>query len=283
MGFPALLTFRRKPCYGLLSPLKVHRPLPGLNPQILGTVANTITSLGWLGMAKLLVWNGISNCEIDLTHTHRGFWLDHLVQTSRSENLFGSFGIFQFCLKMTFKRIVVKLPFVADIKSSPFGLGTVACECDSSLPVRRKSSLRSVPWRSSYNSRIWKWLAYHIHHFAETVFFTPPYEYDVCLEDTVHEIKSDDSRFSYFSLHFSEFSLLPFIFYFLSRLWQNRTEREIRKIFPVFFRTDEWKADPSYEHTLIIMGWSAESLSVFINFRVSHFGTVKLIHTWSVK
>jgi hypothetical protein len=99
--------------------------------------------------------------------------------------------------------------------------------------------------------------------FCRDSFFTPPYEYDVFLEDTVHEIKSDDSRFSYFSLHFSEFSLLPFIFYFLSRLWQNRTEREIRETFPAFFRTDEWKADPSYEHThtLIIMGWSSESLS----------------------
>jgi hypothetical protein len=34
--------FRRKSCYGFLSPLKIHRPPPGLNPRTLGPVASTL-------------------------------------------------------------------------------------------------------------------------------------------------------------------------------------------------------------------------------------------------
>jgi hypothetical protein len=37
----ALLPLRRKLCYGFLSPLKIHWPRPGLNPQTLGPVAST--------------------------------------------------------------------------------------------------------------------------------------------------------------------------------------------------------------------------------------------------
>jgi hypothetical protein len=32
---------RRKLCYGHLSPLKIHRPRPGLNPRYLGPMAST--------------------------------------------------------------------------------------------------------------------------------------------------------------------------------------------------------------------------------------------------
>jgi hypothetical protein len=41
MGKTALL-LRRKPCYRYLSPLKVQRPQPGLNPRILGPTASTL-------------------------------------------------------------------------------------------------------------------------------------------------------------------------------------------------------------------------------------------------
>jgi hypothetical protein len=41
MGPTALLPLRRKWCYGFLSPLKIHRPRPGLNPRTLGPVAST--------------------------------------------------------------------------------------------------------------------------------------------------------------------------------------------------------------------------------------------------
>jgi hypothetical protein len=40
----ALLPLRKESCYGLLSPLKIHRPRPGLNPQILGPMASPITT-----------------------------------------------------------------------------------------------------------------------------------------------------------------------------------------------------------------------------------------------
>jgi hypothetical protein len=42
MGPTALLPLRRKLCYGFLSPLKIHRPRPGFNPQTLGPVASTL-------------------------------------------------------------------------------------------------------------------------------------------------------------------------------------------------------------------------------------------------
>jgi hypothetical protein len=44
MGMTALLLLRRKPCYGSLSPLNIHRPRPCLNPQTLATMAKTITN-----------------------------------------------------------------------------------------------------------------------------------------------------------------------------------------------------------------------------------------------
>jgi hypothetical protein len=40
----ALLLLRRKPCYGSLSSLKIHRPRPCLNPQTLAPMAKTITN-----------------------------------------------------------------------------------------------------------------------------------------------------------------------------------------------------------------------------------------------
>jgi hypothetical protein len=39
---PTTLLTRRKSCYGFLSPLKIHRPRPGLNPRTLGPVASTL-------------------------------------------------------------------------------------------------------------------------------------------------------------------------------------------------------------------------------------------------
>jgi hypothetical protein len=41
MGQTNLLPLRRKSCYGFLSPLKIHRPLPGLNPRTSGKHATT--------------------------------------------------------------------------------------------------------------------------------------------------------------------------------------------------------------------------------------------------
>jgi hypothetical protein len=38
MGPTALLPFRRKACCGFLSPLKIHRPRPGLNPRSLRVI-----------------------------------------------------------------------------------------------------------------------------------------------------------------------------------------------------------------------------------------------------
>jgi hypothetical protein len=43
MGPTALLTITTKLCYGFLSPLKIHRPQPGLNPRILGLMTSTTT------------------------------------------------------------------------------------------------------------------------------------------------------------------------------------------------------------------------------------------------
>jgi hypothetical protein len=40
MGPTALLSFRRKKCYGFLSSLKIYRPRPGLNPQAFGKNGN---------------------------------------------------------------------------------------------------------------------------------------------------------------------------------------------------------------------------------------------------
>jgi hypothetical protein len=39
-----LLSFRRKSCYGFLSPSKIHCPRPDLNPRTLGLMASTITT-----------------------------------------------------------------------------------------------------------------------------------------------------------------------------------------------------------------------------------------------
>jgi hypothetical protein len=43
MGPTALFPLRRKSCDGFLSPLKIHRSRPGLNPRTLGPMASTIT------------------------------------------------------------------------------------------------------------------------------------------------------------------------------------------------------------------------------------------------
>jgi hypothetical protein len=40
----ALLSLRRKSCYGFLSPLKVHHPRHGLNSRTLGRMANTVST-----------------------------------------------------------------------------------------------------------------------------------------------------------------------------------------------------------------------------------------------
>jgi hypothetical protein len=42
MGPTALLLLRRKSCYGYLSPLKIHRPRPGLIRRTLGRMASTL-------------------------------------------------------------------------------------------------------------------------------------------------------------------------------------------------------------------------------------------------
>jgi hypothetical protein len=42
MGLTALFPLRRKSWYGFLSPLKIHRSRPGLNPRTLGPVASTL-------------------------------------------------------------------------------------------------------------------------------------------------------------------------------------------------------------------------------------------------
>jgi hypothetical protein len=44
MGPTALLPLRRKSRYGFVSPLKIHRPRPGMNPRTLGTMASTINT-----------------------------------------------------------------------------------------------------------------------------------------------------------------------------------------------------------------------------------------------
>jgi hypothetical protein len=44
MGPTSLLPLRRKSCYGFLSPLKIHRPRPGLNPRTLAPVVSTLTT-----------------------------------------------------------------------------------------------------------------------------------------------------------------------------------------------------------------------------------------------
>jgi hypothetical protein len=44
MGPTALFLLQRKSCYGFLSPLKIHRPRPGINPRTLGPMASTITT-----------------------------------------------------------------------------------------------------------------------------------------------------------------------------------------------------------------------------------------------
>jgi hypothetical protein len=40
----ALLSLRRKSCYGFLSPFKVHHPRHGLNPRTLGRMASTVST-----------------------------------------------------------------------------------------------------------------------------------------------------------------------------------------------------------------------------------------------
>jgi hypothetical protein len=44
VGPTALLPLRRNSCYGYLSPLKIHRPRPGLNPRTSSPIASTITT-----------------------------------------------------------------------------------------------------------------------------------------------------------------------------------------------------------------------------------------------
>jgi hypothetical protein len=43
-GPTALLPLRRKACYGVLSPLKIHRHRPGLNSRTSGSVASSLTT-----------------------------------------------------------------------------------------------------------------------------------------------------------------------------------------------------------------------------------------------
>jgi hypothetical protein len=45
VGPTALLPLRRQSYYGFLSPLEIHRPLPGLNPRNWGRIASTITTI----------------------------------------------------------------------------------------------------------------------------------------------------------------------------------------------------------------------------------------------
>jgi hypothetical protein len=108
---------------------------------------------------------------------------------------------------------------------------------------------------------------------CEDNFFSPSTRMLYVPEDIVHEIKSRDSRFShFFSLRFTKFSPLPYIFHF-SPSYDKIAPREweSRKIFPVSLRTDKWGSDPSCEHTLIIIESSAESCSGF-DFRKARFG-----------
>jgi hypothetical protein len=42
MGPTALLPLQRKSCYGFFSPLRIHRPRPGLSPRTLDPVASTL-------------------------------------------------------------------------------------------------------------------------------------------------------------------------------------------------------------------------------------------------
>jgi hypothetical protein len=42
-GATSLRLLRRKSCYSFLSPLKIHRSRPGLNPRTLGPMTSTIT------------------------------------------------------------------------------------------------------------------------------------------------------------------------------------------------------------------------------------------------
>jgi hypothetical protein len=44
MGQTALLPLRSMKCYGFVSPLKIHRPLPGLNPRALDKIADTLNT-----------------------------------------------------------------------------------------------------------------------------------------------------------------------------------------------------------------------------------------------
>jgi hypothetical protein len=45
MGLTALLPLRRKLCYGFLSPLKIYRPRPGLNPRTLFICLESIVNI----------------------------------------------------------------------------------------------------------------------------------------------------------------------------------------------------------------------------------------------
>jgi hypothetical protein len=68
MGPMALLPLRRKLCYGFLSPLKIHHPLPGLNPRTLGPVPSTLP-LDHRGRPCFFLW-GLMNEMTYRTKVH---------------------------------------------------------------------------------------------------------------------------------------------------------------------------------------------------------------------
>jgi hypothetical protein len=57
MGSTTLLPLWRNSCYGFLSPLKIHRPRPGLNPLILAVIVITLP-VGHQGWRRTGWWRG---------------------------------------------------------------------------------------------------------------------------------------------------------------------------------------------------------------------------------
>jgi hypothetical protein len=99
MGPTSLLPFRRKSCFGFLSPLKVHcpRPRPVLNQWALGPIASTVaitklrTTICFHNSHSYSEWSflfclpsQVFACSSHLSHgcsksrTLRPFWFDHL-------------------------------------------------------------------------------------------------------------------------------------------------------------------------------------------------------------